>query len=318
MSFVVVCAVAVWVGFYGVSITISGPIIGAVFALGAGIIGWAYQAGNARLGVVDLFACEITTLCRVCAVIDLTRHYVQAFNADLGTSGPPDPATIARIRSAFAHFDASENYTPVFDQNAKDLQVLNIKAITNVTAFYTYMKAMKDGLRNLSKTDTPSAIGDAHEALTSIIYMQFLAFESARKAVRELIEFEPNEVDNTITVLMSEICAFIFLLHQFEQPGTEDFRHARLRLRYKSYGSVVARAVWRAKEGEEYWRRRETEAAPFGRHALVDVPDMFREWRKAAETAKELENRYKLLFSVEEIKRPSDLPRPGLDSAEAR
>ena len=43
------------------------------------MLAWTYQAGSARLGVVDLFACEIATLCRVSAVVEMVQRYVDLF-----------------------------------------------------------------------------------------------------------------------------------------------------------------------------------------------------------------------------------------------
>ena len=63
------------------------------------------------------------------------------------------------------------------------------------------------------------------------MYMQFLAFESARKAVRDLIEFEPNNAENKITIFISELPLYGFLLKHFQKG---DLRHARLKLRQKS------------------------------------------------------------------------------------
>ena len=173
-----------WLRLFGDSIAGSGPLMGALIAFGGGIIGWAYQAGSARLGTVDLFASEITTLCRVCTIVDLTRSYVKAYEADLDPTDREAPNVsrrerVARFRSALSHFEASENYTPVFDQNAEDLQVLDARVVINVAAFYTYLKATKDALRYLGKVAAPDAAGrehDAwHDALITVIYMQFLA-----------------------------------------------------------------------------------------------------------------------------------------------
>jgi hypothetical protein len=58
----------IWVRLGFGAIADSGPFIGAVGAIGCGVLAWTYQTGSARLGVVDLFACEIATLCRVAAV----------------------------------------------------------------------------------------------------------------------------------------------------------------------------------------------------------------------------------------------------------
>ena len=313
-----------WTRFVGTVAFIAQPCA-ALIALGFGISGWAYRSGSSRLGIVDLFACEISTLCRVCTIVDLTGRYVQAFDA--GTTGEPD--VIARLRLTLGHFEASEDYTPLFDQNAKELQTLNARVVTNVTAFYTYAKAMKDAMRNLGKIDIHAATSRAddawHDAVTRIIYMQFLAFESARKAVRDLIEFEPNEVENTITILLSELRAYGFLLVQFEPKSkanqesiaSEDFRHARLRLRHDSYIDVVRTAVWRAEEGKDYWTQREAKVRS---RATNDAPgkvdiisDLARDWRRSAETAIELKNRCRVLFPDEPLDRPRDLPPPSPD-----
>jgi hypothetical protein len=301
--------------------------IGGMFALAYGIVGWAYQSGNSRLGIVDLFACEITTICRVCTIVDLTRRHVEAFNADLPKSGEtqasPDEI-VKRIRNAFSHYEASESYTPVFDHNASDLRVLEVKVVTNVTAFYTYLKAMRDALRNLTKVDAPPAFGEKHdawhEALASVLYMQFLAFESARKAVRDLVEFEPNQVENMITILISELCAYSFLLNYFPAGDAtgkgEDFRHDRLHLRQEAYRGLVADTYRRAKQ--EYERAEQTCKCNAG--LLKDGIDaasrndpnachnrslteavrydnaMVEQWRKASATANELKSRYVMLF----------------------
>ena len=39
------------------------------------VLGWAYQAASKRLGIVDLFACEIATLCRVGTIFDIGDRY---------------------------------------------------------------------------------------------------------------------------------------------------------------------------------------------------------------------------------------------------
>jgi hypothetical protein len=331
-----------WVRLFGDSIVTIGSFVGALFALGCAVIGWAYQSGSARLGIVDLFACEIGTICRVCAITDVARRYVEAFNADLGINGPPELTTIERIRRGFSHFDANENYTPVFDHNAADLRVLDVKVVTNVTAFYTYFKAMRDTLRNMARIDAPFTVGDArdpwHEALKNVIYMMFLTLESARKAVRDLIEFDPNQVENTINILINELYAYQFLMRQFgEQCGdsTEDFRYARLRLRLESYREIVGRTYWRAIDGKRYWteytaKARDLMLAPSSaaeskseteqsrrRNAALDF-ELARHWVKAAETAHELENRYKLVFPGETIERPVDLPMPNRDVLDPR
>ena len=68
-----------WVRHGLAAIASSGPFIGAICAVGGGVLAWTYQTGSARLGVVDLFACEIATLCRVSAVVEMVQRYVDLF-----------------------------------------------------------------------------------------------------------------------------------------------------------------------------------------------------------------------------------------------
>src|SRR5215472_17799443 len=51
-----------WVRHGFSAIIASGTFIGAICVLGGGVLAWTYQTGGSRLGVVDLFACEIGTL----------------------------------------------------------------------------------------------------------------------------------------------------------------------------------------------------------------------------------------------------------------
>src|SRR5579871_5001103 len=108
------------------------------------ILAWAYQAGSARLGIVDLFACEIDTLCRVALVVDSVHRSIEAFQQSLpGRNGAV--TSVSPIR----HFTSEENYFPVFENNTRDLQALEARVVVNITAFYTYMKAVRDSTRSL-------------------------------------------------------------------------------------------------------------------------------------------------------------------------
>ena len=51
--------------------------------------------------------------------------------------------------------------------------------------------------------------------------MQFLGLESGRKAIRQLVEYEPTQAEDTFTILLSELVAYGFLREQFKG----DLRH---------------------------------------------------------------------------------------------
>jgi hypothetical protein len=69
----------------------------------------------------------------------------------------------------------------------------------------------------------------------NVIYMQFLGFESGRKAIRDLVEFEPTQAENICTILLSELVAHGFLRRQF----SGDLRQRRLQAREAEYRRVI-------------------------------------------------------------------------------
>jgi hypothetical protein len=227
----------IWARLGFAAIADSGAFIGAIGAIGCGVLAWTYQVGSARLGVVDLFACEIATLCRVVAVTDMVHRYIDLFENGpqagrphvIDGEGPDDTS----------HFTSQESYFPVFDGSVKDLQALEADVVKHVTAFYTYMKVMRDLLRRLAEIKAPEPGGrhddDWHRAICSVLYMLFLGLESGRKAIQDLVEFEPKQAEDMITVLLSELLAYAFLREQFRG----DIRQRRLEARDESYRREV-------------------------------------------------------------------------------
>ncbi len=243
----------------------SGVFIGAIGSVGCAVLAWTYQAGSTRLGVVDLFACEIGTLCRVCTIVDLVRHFTAMFEA---TAAGPIPTGGAHA-SGTGHFTSQESYFTVFDSTIKDLQSLEADVVKNVTAFYTYMKMTLDYLRQLD--DLRQAPGQAwRRALCNVIYMQFLGLESARLATVDLVEFEPRQAEDQIAILLSELPAYRFLLDHFE----DDFRRRRLVLRDPDY-------------------RRDVPALYCKVMAATG-----KKWQRAQDTAQELAERYQAAFAA--------------------
>jgi hypothetical protein len=279
--------------------------ISAVLAGAGGVLAWCYKTGSERLGIVDLFACEITTLCRICTVNGLTNTCIAAFELDGGRHD--------ELAERFSHFDSSEDYTPVFDANAKELKSLNVKVVTNIAAFYTYWKSTRDAFRRLAHTQAtpttaPNIKNDAwHRAMRNVIYMQFLTLESARKAVRDLIEFEPASAENTITILLSELPAYRFLLNNFEK---DDVRHARLELRQDRYREVVPNVYYYTKSMRKDVVAAVTKQFPRKESEKLDskelrLQELRRDWDKANGLLKELESRYKA--AIGEL--PSEAPK---------
>jgi hypothetical protein len=255
------------------TITLGGVVAGA-----GATLNWAYQTGSNRLGMVDLFACEINVICRVCLIVDFARRSVdQAKNksadsagASAAASGQPQPPP---------RFTTQEDYTPVYDQNLSELQPLEAQVVTHVTEFYTYRKTMLDMLRRIAvQSDDPLG---REQSTVGMIYMQYLMYESGRLAIEDLIEFEPNRTESVIGILCSELIVYKFLVDEFSQDkyrigaDGEDFRLQRLNLRRSNYEKEV-QAIF---------------AKTLAAHSV--------KWRKAQATAVELKERFNQVFRIE-------------------
>jgi hypothetical protein len=82
------------------------------------------------------------------------------------------------------------------------------------------MKVMRDYYRRVGdlhpNTEDEACAQEWCETWRNIIYMQFLAYETARNAINDLVEYEPTHVENTITILLTEVIAYHFVLSSFE------------------------------------------------------------------------------------------------------
>jgi|HubBroStandDraft_1064217.scaffolds.fasta_scaffold05829_3 hypothetical protein len=196
---------------------------GKVIGLTGVILVWAYRSACTRLGVVDLFACEIGTLCRVGTLFGIGRKYVAQYEA-----GPPISKSADKGAAPDAGFVSQEEYFPVFENNTHDLQLLEATVVNNITEFYTYMKATRDALRRLGEI-SPEAW---HGAMCNVIYLVFLAYESGRKAINDLVEYEPVAAESKIVILLTELDTYAFLIRHFP---ADDLRYKRLKLREPDY-----------------------------------------------------------------------------------
>lgn len=233
----------------------------ALLATAATMASWVYQSANRRIGTIDLFACEIGSICRVCLVTDFAEKSVLLHKA-LGEEGDRKPTTV----------DVKESYTPIYDKGASDLQSLENESVTAITAFYTYRKTMMDYLRLAYAATTGAAAQQLYEQM---IYMQFLMYENARIAVQELTEFEPERALNLVTIFCSELPLFVFLLDKYRRNSESDFKYQRLLLRIQHYHHRVQELL-----------------SKMDRVSREESKKTKKIWIKAITTGRELQNRF--------------------------
>lgn len=252
----------------------SAALITAIVGTGSGMLTWIYQTGSRRLGVVDLFACEITTICTALSVAETALHLRNMYNY------PP-------FRSM--KFNSEEEYSPIFNNNTSDLEVLEARVVGRVTEFYTYFKAMRDYLRLAHDIEKPQdEIDKWRTLLRNGIYMLFLMLESGRKSIDVLVEYEPEQAQSTIIILISELVAYGMLLNYWECQASErtvyDAHLERLRMRKTEYplivGSIYRRVIspiGRDGKDRDAWQRAATLLGEL-KHRYCDV---FGDWVEA-------------------------------------
>jgi hypothetical protein len=235
-------------------------LVGPAVAIAGLVISWAYKAVSKRLGIIDLFGCEIATICRVGTIFDIGEYYVRAYK---GQAGAQDDST--KTAGSFEKYTSQEDYFPIFDKNSSDLQLLEALIVYRITEFYTFMKATRDTQRRLATIPPPKEMplpeGAAagaqtpwHSATLDVVYMVFLGYEAGRKAIHHLVEFEPAAAENTIVILITELTCYGLLRDKLNG----DPRYPRLHLREENYKTIAPMLYRKIKsdhgESERYWR----------------------------------------------------------------
>jgi hypothetical protein len=237
------------------AVTLIGPAVG----IAGLIISWAYKAASTRLGIVDLFGCEIGTLCRVGTIFDIGTYYVRAYE---GRADAKDDR--AEKRDSFDKYTSQENYFPIFDNNSSDLQLLEALVVCRITEFYTFMKASRDTQRRLATIPSPNEMhlpqGAAagaqtpwHAAILNVVYMIFLGYEAGRQAIEQLVEFQPSAAEKTLSIMITELTCYGLLLSKLKA----DPRYPRLLLRRDNYKDMTPKLYLRIASpyvmNDHYW-----------------------------------------------------------------
>jgi hypothetical protein len=289
-----------------------GTYFAPAFPIYGGILAWAYLGAAKRLGVVDLFACEISTICRVGTIFGIATRYVEKFEkakqqveeaVTHHVEHMGEEHALERRPHNSETFVSQEDYFPVFAGNSSDLQALEALVVANITEFYTYMKASRDLLRKLAETDSL----EMPDAMANLIYIMFLGYESGRKSIKQLIEFEPTRAEDSIVILLTELVCYKFLREYFAQRPA-DVRNRRLALRENDYKNEIPRLCRKIN-------------SPHGGNKKF--------WEPAEETTDELGKRYSETFhetidtaiariELEERRERAARPRPLLPLFQSR
>jgi hypothetical protein len=280
--------------------------LGLVLGLGGSILAWIYRTAAVRLGVVDLFASEIATTCRVGTVVDIATRHIDLYHQPTSLQRPQSSmgeSPSGDLKAGHSSsFSSEENYFTIFSTNSKDLEALSAYTVSVVTSFYTYIKVVRDYLRRASQLshdwNTPQNMEVWRETWQNLIYMEFLAFEAARKAITNLIEYEPSHVENAVTILLTEVKLYAFLKESYNE---NDMHYKRLEIRGVSYKNEAKKLSGKI---SEYFNKKTKQQTSSKKDEELD-----RDWDKVLKLWPYLRNRLaEIDISVESLPGSVDVP----------
>ena len=143
-----------------------------------------------------------------------------------------------RASAASDKFVSQEEYFPVFDNNSpRPAAARGFGRQQHHRVLHLHEGDARLAAEAVGDADTtggdrrPAAAGAAdkrdawHTALVNVIYLLYLGYESARKAVNDLIEFQPARAERSIIILLTELKCYAFLRKHFT---SDDLRRKRL------------------------------------------------------------------------------------------
>jgi hypothetical protein len=222
-------AVAALVAFHQKRVLAEQLIFGAAFFGGlTTIAAKLIENSQKRLATVDLFTSEILSIGRVFISSNIVGMFVHLFDElskpnlvlEASSNGGLDaPLQIGPF--GFADAARKESYFTIFEKNSTDLGPLSADIISDVTAFYTFLKASRDATGAMSLWKEPYYVNSMQRNdVISVLYNCFLMAIHGRLALNGLIEQDQrakyaSEVFNSIEVKC--YCFLITVLQRFDQ-----------------------------------------------------------------------------------------------------
>jgi hypothetical protein len=183
-----------------------------------------------RRGAAAMMTSEIMAIARIFAAANIVGEFVEQY-ARLEKTGAMTP-------NGFGDVARKENYFSIFDKTVENLSSLQLKALYDVTSFYTFMKAARDATGAISLWKEGYPVEQCKEDVVSIVYLCFLQLMHGHFAVEGLIE--KNETKHLLWAeeifTGTELQCFLFLFLVLKEG---DFRRDAINLRGARYEALA-------------------------------------------------------------------------------
>lgn len=164
--------------------------IGLFAAVSNVILGRILENSNRRLGAVDLFISEISSICSVIIAMRLLPYFQELASI-------PD-ADLDRLDAEDVFYSPSENYLQIFEKHYAELGSFSDPVpIRRVTAFYSYLRGSRDAFRAMQLwrrgpkkkgAAPPTPVDIKRKQATQIWLLLHLCLARGAEALAELAE----------------------------------------------------------------------------------------------------------------------------------
>ncbi len=150
-----------------------------------------YEIGKRRFATVDLISMEILTIVRLLATSSFVHRTGRLYQEPSGDSSVHKNSGLAYRSEAAASFLQGDHCFNLFHDNMKELGALNSNVVDYVTAFYTFLKSVKEQSKTFNDYLAGAEEVDQEAVNTHIRLIMFLTdtlMSCAHRAFESLVE----------------------------------------------------------------------------------------------------------------------------------
>jgi hypothetical protein len=213
-------------------------LVAALLTVLVAIAGKLCDVAHKRLALVNMLASDILSIGRVFVASNIIGVFYRLHSEiPKNNDGLEDDDAWS---SGFSGEARRENYFRVFEESVGQLGSLASATVTNITAFYTFLRAARDATEALGHWKTRrSPPKQKTNDILEVIYLCYLCAIHGRLALMGLIKHKEIERYARDVFLAIEVQCIDFLATHMDK---NDYRYVLINQRRSAYESTVAAA----------------------------------------------------------------------------
>lgn len=175
--------------------------LGAAGIVLSGTVAWSYDLANKRAGTIDMIASDIISIVRTIVALQVVDDFItmaKGFQAEIdrGSASDTEKQTAHaggdRKGPGFADTARQSDYFAMFHALIPDLRALDTAPVSDVTAFYTFLKGARDATQSMERWKKDPGYQPTWKIhdIVAIVYAMSLCLVHARRAITYLLRDE--------------------------------------------------------------------------------------------------------------------------------